>query len=310
MDDRLDNRAEVREFLSSRRARLSPQDAGLIAYGGNRRVKGLRREEVAMLAGVSVDYYIRLERGNLSGASQAVLEALSRALQLDDAEHEHLYDLARAADPGSGTSGASGVPRVSQSRRSRAAGQRVRPSIQRILDAMMDVPADVRNNRRDILASNKLGRALYSEMYADAVAGPRACQPANLARFMFLSPRARAFFPDWDRTANDLVAALRTEAGRAPGDRDLSDLIGELSVRSKEFRARWAAHNVRHHYTGVKRLHHPVVGDLELTFEVLPLPADDGLVLAVYTAESASPSDDALKLLASWAATQARSPIS
>ena len=299
-----DHRAEVREFLSSRRARLSPRDAGLIAYGGNRRVKGLRREEVAMLAGVSVDYYIRLERGNLSGASEAVLESLARALQLDEAEREHLHDLARAWAPGPA------APAAQPRRRPARPQQRVRPAIQQILDAMTDAAADVRTNHRDVLASNQLGRALYSEMYAaEAESHPGGGRPPNMARFLFLSPRARAFFPDWDRAANDLVAALRTEAGRTPGDRDLSDLVGELSVKSEEFRVRWAAHNVRHHYSGSKHLHHPVVGDLYLSFEALPIPADPGLVLAVYTAEAGSPSDDALRLLASWAATQEESAI-
>jgi transcriptional regulator with XRE-family HTH domain len=280
----VDNRTEIRQFLASRRARITPEQAGLPAYGGNRRVAGLRREEVALLAGVSVDYYTRMERGKLGGVSEAVLDALARALQLDEAERGHLFDLARAANP---------TPRT----RRRPAQQRVRPGVQRILDAIADAPADVRNGRRDILAANRLGYALYSEMYVDPV------RPANLARFVFLSPRARDFFPGWEGTANDLVANLRTEAGRNPYDRGLQDLVGELSTRSQEFRTRWAAHNVRQHQTGRKRLHHPVVGDLELTYEVLALPADPGLSLVVYGTEPGSPSHDALKLLASWAAT-------
>jgi transcriptional regulator with XRE-family HTH domain len=280
----VDNRNEIRQFLTSRRARITPQQAGLPAYGANRRVPGLRREEVALLAGVSVDYYTRLERGNLGGVSEAVLDALAQALQLDEAEREHLFDLARAA------------PTTARSPRRRPAPQRIRPGIQRILDAM-DAPADVRNGRRDILAANRLGYALYSELYLDPV------RPANIARFVFLSPRAWDFFPDWESTANDLVANLRTEAGRNPHDRALQDLVGELSTRSQEFRTRWAAHNVRHHHTGRKRLHHPVIGDLELTYEVLALPADPGLSLVVYSAEPGSASQDGLKLLASWAAT-------
>jgi transcriptional regulator with XRE-family HTH domain len=280
----VDNRAEIREFLASRRARLTPEQAGLPTFGGKRRVSGLRREEVALLAGVSVDYYTRLERGNLGGASESVLEALTRALQLDHAERDHLYNLARAAQP------------TPQTRR-RSTTRPVRPSLQRILDAMHDTPADVRNGRRDILATNRLGYALYSEMYLD----PH--RPVNVARFTFLSPRARAFFPDWETAANDIVANMRTEAGRTPYDRGLTDLVGELSTRSEEFRTRWAAHNVRHHHTGNKHLHHPVVGDLQLTFEAMSLPADPGLTLVVYSAEPDSPSHDALKLLASWAAT-------
>jgi transcriptional regulator with XRE-family HTH domain len=279
----VDNRNEIRQFLTSRRARITPGQSGLPVYGANRRVPGLRREEVALLAGVSVDYYTRLERGNLSGVSEAVLDALAQALQLDEAERGHLFDLARSANT------------TARPRRG-AVKQGVRPSVQRILDAM-DAPADVRNGRGDILAANRLGYALYSELYLDPV------RPANVARFLFLSPRAWDFFPDWEGTANDLVANLRTEAGRNPYDRGLQDLVGELSTRSQEFRTRWAAHNVRQHQTGRKRLHHPVVGDLELTYEVLALPADPGLSLVVYGAEPGSASQDGLKLLASWAAT-------
>ena len=279
----MDNRNEIRQFLTSRRARISPEQAGLPVYGANRRVPGLRREEVALLAGVSVDYYTRLERGNLGGVSEAVLDALAQALQLDEAERGHLFDLARSANP------------TARPRRG-AVKQGVRPSVQRIMDAL-DAPADVRNGRGDILAANRLGYALYSELYIDPV------RPANVARFLFLSPRAREFFPEWEGVANDLVASLRTVAGRNPHDRGLQDLVGELSTRSQEFRTRWAAHNVRQHQTGRKRLHHPVVGDLELTYEVLALPADPGLSLVVYSAEPGSPSQDGLRLLASWAAT-------
>ncbi len=281
----MDNRSEIREFLATRRARISPDQAGLPAYGGNRRVPGLRREEVALLSGMSIDYYIRLERGNLSGVSEGVLESLARALQLDDAEHAHLFDLARAAGPAA-------------KQRRKPAEEQVRPTVQRILDAMTDVPAYVRNGRRDILAANKLGYALYSELYADPV------RPVNVARFVFLSPRARDFFLDWETAANDLVAVLRTEAGRNPYDRALTDLVGELSMRSEEFRTRWAAHNVRYHRTGLKRLHHPVVGDLELSFEAMELPADPGLSLIVYSTEPGSAAEESLKLLASWAASE------
>jgi len=279
----VDNRNEIRQFLTSRRARITPERAGLPIYGANRRVPGLRREEVALLAGVSVDYYTRLERGSLGGVSEAVLEALDQALQLDEAERSHLFDLARAANTTAGP-------------RRRPAQRRVRPGVQRILDAL-DAPADVRNGRRDILAANRLGYALYSELFVDPV------RPANIARFVFLSPRAREFFPDWEGVANDLVANLRTEAGRNPYDRGLQDLVGELSTRSEAFRTRWAAHHVRQHQTGRKQLHHPVVGDLELTYEVLALAADPGLSLVVYGAEPGSASQDGLELLASWAAT-------
>jgi transcriptional regulator with XRE-family HTH domain len=282
----MDNRNEIREFLTSRRARITPDQAGLPAYGGYRRVAGLRREEVAMLAGVSVDYYTRLERGNAPGASDSVLEALSRALQLDEAEHAHLFDLVHAA----GSGGAARAPR-------RPARQQVRPSIQRILDSMSTTPAYVRNARLDVLSGNRLGRALYSPVLTSAE------QPANHARFLFLDPSAREFYIEWERQAQDTVALLRTEAGRNPHDKALSGLIGELSTRSEIFRTWWAAHNVRFHRTGIKRLHHPVVGDLSLTYEALDLAADAGLRISAYTAEPGSASEDGLNLLASWAAT-------
>jgi transcriptional regulator with XRE-family HTH domain len=279
----VDNRNEIREFLTSRRARITPDRAGLPVYGGTRRVPGLRREEVAMLAGVSVDYYTRLERGNLKGVSESVLEALTRALELDEAERAHLFDLARAAGPAT--------------RRRRPSPRRIRPSVQRILDGMTGVPAFAQNGRLDILGANSLGRALYSEMFVDPV------RPANHARFVFLNSRSLDFYRDWDRAANDTVAILRSEAGRDPYDRGLSDLVGELSTRSDEFRTRWAAHNVRIHQAGVKDFHHPVVGDLSLTFEMMELSADTGLAILAYSAEPNSRSEEALHLLGSWAAT-------
>jgi len=275
----------MRDFLVSRRARITPEQAGLPAYGGNRRVAGLRREEVALLAGVSIDYYTRLERGRAHGVSDSVLEGIARALQLDEAERAHLFDLARAAAPV--------APRAPR----RPAAQRVRPSVRRILDSMTTTPAYVRNARLDILAANRLAAALF----APILTGP--AQPANTARFLFLDPAAPAFFPDWERQAQDVVAMLRTEAGQTPHDKALSNLIGELSTRSEHFRTWWAAHNVRFHRTGTKRFHHPVVGDLTLTFEALDLAADNGLRISAYSAEPGTPSDDALKLLATWAAT-------
>jgi len=279
-----DHRAEVREFLSSRRARITPAQAGLPAYGGNRRVKGLRREEVAMLAGVSVDYYVRMERGNLSGASESVLDALARALQLDEAERDHLFDLAKAAEPG-------------RHRRTTPPAT-VRPAVQQVLDAIADAPAWVRNGRHDILAMNRLGRALYAPVLAD----PR--RPANTTRFVYLDPAAREFFVDWDRIANDAAAMLRLEAGRSPHDRKLIELVGELSTQSEIFRKRWASHDVQFHRSGRKRLRHPVVGQLDLNFESMELPSEPGLTLNVYTAAAGSPAADGLRMLASWAATQ------
>jgi transcriptional regulator with XRE-family HTH domain len=279
--DLVDPVKDIAEFLSSRRAKVTPEQVGLPSYGA-RRVKGLRREEVASLAGVSVEYYKRLERGNATGASDAVLEALARALQLDDAERAHLHDLARAVNP------------VAPKRRRSA--QRVRPVVQRIVDAM-GAPAIVRNSRVDYLSANALGRALYAPVFDSRE------QPANSARFTFLDPAAHDFYADWERTAKDLVGHLRSLAGRDPYDRELSNLVGELSTRSPEFRTWWAAHNVRDHQTGTKRHHHPVVGELELSYEVMELSADTGLTVAVYGAEPGSRSQEALDLLASWAAT-------
>jgi transcriptional regulator with XRE-family HTH domain len=280
----MDRRSETRDFLTTRRARLKPEQAGLPLYGGNRRVAGLRREEVAMLAGVSVDYYTRLERGNLSGVSESVLEALARALQLDEAERLHLFDLARQANIGSAAA-----------RTRRGPSAHVRAPVQRILDAM-SCPAYVRNGRLDVLSVNALGRAVFAPVFTGTVRQP------NLARFIFLDPAARDFYLDWAVLAQDVVALLRGEAGRDPYDRGLSDLIGELSTRSEEFRTWWAAHNVRLHRSGIKRFHHPEVGDLTLTYESLALTADEGLRLNAYSAEPGTPSADALGLLASWTA--------
>ena len=280
------NRADVRDFLVSRRAKITPQQAGLQFYGGNRRVPGLRREEVAMLAGVSADYYTRLEKGNLSGVSDGVLEAIATALQLDEAERCHLLDLARAANTRPGGATRRHVP------------QQVRPGIQLILDGMTDIPAFVRNGRLDILAVNTLGRALHSPIFAGPV------QPANFARFQFLDPAARDFYPSFGDATRTTVALLRTEAGRDPFNKSLTALIGELSTRSEEFRTLWAAHDVRLHRSGRKQFRHPAVGSLDLMFEAMALEADEGLTLTVYTAEPGTPSHDGLRLLASWAATR------
>ena len=278
-------RSEIREFLSTRRAKISPEQAGLPRYGGDRRrVSGLRREEVASLAGISIQYYTRLERGDATGISQGVIDGIAEALQLDEAERAHLLRLIE-------TAGATRPPRR------RPAQEQVRPTVQRVLDSMVGSPAFVLNGRGDILAANALGRALFAPMYADPATAP------NTARFVFLEPSARSFFRDWNKVANDTVAVLRAEAGRDPYDRRLSDLIGALSTRSDEFRVRWANHNVVIHATGAKLLHHPVVGDLDLSFESFPFATDPGHSLVTYTAEPRSPSQDALNLLASWAAT-------
>jgi transcriptional regulator with XRE-family HTH domain len=282
----VDNTDEVKAFLRSRRAKITPEQAGLTAYGRSRRVPGLRRSEVADLAGVSVEYYARLERGNLSGVSDSVLDALTRALQLDEAETAHLVALARGAGPGS------------RSRRKPPA-QLVRPSVARVLELMTDIPAFVNNRRLDVMAANPLARALYAPLFADPT------RTANHARFAFLDPRAHDFWIDWERIADDTVAILRIEAGRDPYDKALTDLVGELCTRSDAFRVRWASHNVRLHRTGLKHYHHPVVGDLHLSFEAMELGADPGLTLTLLSAEAGSSNDDALRLLASWAATHA-----
>jgi len=281
----VDPRSEIREFLTSRRALITPGDAGLPDYGGPRRVPGLRREEVAVLAGVSVPYYTRMERGDMRGASDSVLEALSRALRLDEAETAHLHDLARAAQP------------QAPSRTRRPRTPKIRPNLQWILDSMTGGAAFLRNGRLDVLGANHLGRALYSEMYTDPT------RPVNTARFVFLDPRAEDFYLDWNDAAVGCAAVLRTEAGRDPHDRDLSALVGELSTRSEAFRTYWASHNVRFLVTGTKRFHHPVVGDLELSFDRLDLAGSPGLSIYSYTAEPGSRSEEALNLLASWAAT-------
>ena len=281
-----DVRTDIREFLTTRRARISPEQAGLPIYGGaRRRVSGLRREEVALLAGISTEYYTRLERGNATGMSEGVIDGIAHALQLDEAERTHLLDLLRAA----------GTTR--RPPRRRPTPQRVRPTVQRVLDSMSGTPAFVLNGRLDVLTANALGYALFAPIYADPV------RPPNNAWFVFLNPHSGEFFRDWDTVANDTVALLRAEVGRDPYDRQLSDLIGELSTRSDDFRGRWGAHNVRIHTTGIKLLHHPVVGDLDLPFESFPLASDPSQSLLTYTAEPGSPSQDALNLLASWTAT-------
>src|ERR1700759_414214 len=233
----MDNRAQVREFLASRRARTPPSQAGLPAYGGNRRVKGLRREEVALLAGVSIDYSIRMERGDLAGASETVLDAVANALQLDEAEREHLQALARSARPAA-------------TRRTRLSPATVRPVIQQVLDAITEAPAWIRNARHDILALNPLARALYSPVLDSAVAGPTAKPPANPTGLIFPDPAAREFFVDYDRVATDAAAMLRLEAGRNPHDKALITLVGELSTQSELFRQHWAAHGVKFHRRG------------------------------------------------------------
>jgi transcriptional regulator with XRE-family HTH domain len=247
----------------------------------------VRRSEVAALAGMSVEYYAKLERGTLAGVSPGVLDAIARTLRLDEAERAHLMRLAHEAD------GSNAVLRPHR----RPRQWQVRPSLQWSLDAITAGPAIVVNNRQDLLAANHLGRAMYSDVYADPT------RPPNFGRFTFLDSAARRFYPNFDLAADMTVANLRTAAGKDPHDKGLHDLVGELSTRSDDFRRRWSAHNVRTHGTGVKTFHHHAVGDLELAYESMDLRAEPDLTMTLYAAQPASPTEDALRLLASWAAT-------
>jgi transcriptional regulator with XRE-family HTH domain len=288
----VDNRSEVREFLTTRRARITPEQVGL-PVSGTRRVPGLRRSEVAAIAGLSVEYYARLERGQIAGASTGVLDALARALQLDETEHAHLLDLARAAD---------GIPTSGRHRRRTPSRATSRSSLRWALEAITEGVAFVRDSHQNLLATNALGRAFYSPVIGEGGRTP------NLARFQFLDPASRDFYPDWDLFAEMCVGIMRAEAGRDPHDRGLQDLVGELSTHSETFRRLWADHNVRTHGAGTKRFRHPVVGELTLAYEELAITAEPGLVLMVYTAEPGSPSAQNLRLLGSWAAPD-RAPL-
>lgn len=286
----MERSTEIREFLRTRRARITPEQAGLAPQPGARRVPGLRREEVAQLAGVSVDYYIRLERGRTQGVSETVLDAVARALHLDDTERAHLFDLAQ--------------PTTVRARRRPLSPQKVRPALYRALDSL-SAPALVQGRRMDVLAANRLGYALFTDFQA------RPHRERNIARFVFLDEAARALFADWERAAGDCVATLRLYAGRHPDDPRLTELIGELSLHSDIFRRMWADHDVHAHTTGTKRLHHPIVGDLTLDYVVLAVEGDPEQTLAIYTPEPDSPSAEALGILASWtsaATTGPRSP--
>lgn len=276
----------IREFLTSRRSRLTPELVGLPDYGGRRRVQGLRREEVALLAGMSVEYYTRLERGTATGVSESILDGISRALQLDGAERTHLYDLVRAAN--NGAHPPHGRQPVRPKRVSRATRQ--------LLDAMTNIPALVQNGRLDVLAVNSMGRVLFPDMFA-------ASETPNFARYLFLDARSESFYRDWHESAEQLVALLRIEAGRFPYDRELSDLIGELNTRSQVFRKLWATHDVREHTTGAKRIHHDAVGDIEVDYQALGISDDPGLQLIAFTAAAGSASATAMQLLGNIAAT-------
>lgn len=289
----MDNRAEVREFLITRRAKLTPADVGLPDVG-QRRVPGLRRGEVAALAGVSIEYYTKLERGSLAGVSASVLDAIARALSLDDAERTHLFHLAQAAD---------GTSKMLRPRRRRRKTWTPRPSLTWVLDTITGGPALVRNGRMDLLATNQLGRAMHSSLYERST-GP----VPNFGHYTFLDEDSHRFYPDWDSAADVCVAILRTEAGRDPHDPLMHDLVGELATRSEEFQRRWSSHDVRLHGAGAKTFHHTAVGELELSYESVDMLSDPGLTLTLYAAEPASRTAEALSLLASWTAAEVPAP--
>ncbi|MDT9698882.1 helix-turn-helix transcriptional regulator [Streptomyces sp. P17] len=276
----LDRRAELSEFLRTRRARLKPEDVGLPDYGRHRRVPGLRREELAQLAGVSVAYYTRLEQGNGRNVSAEVLDSIARALRLSDAEHAHLTHLAK--------------PKQHKKKAGPARAQQVRPALRHLLDSMADVPAYISGRRSDVLAWNRMASALFGDW------GELPAQERNWARLVFLNPAYRELFVDWDQKAYDIVSYLRMDAGCHPDDPLLSALVGELSVKSEEFRRLWATHDVKEKSYGVKRLRHPLVGELTLSFESFRLMDDGEQNLITYHAEPGSPAAEALRLLASW----------
>ncbi|MFF1400600.1 helix-turn-helix domain-containing protein [Streptomyces sp. NPDC058287] len=277
---------DIKDFLMTRRAKITPDQVGLPA-SGRRRVPGLRREEVAFLAGVSAEYYVQIERGQIAGVSDEVLHAIATALQLDDVETTHLFDLARAATKAG-----------KKASRARSPRQQVTQSLQALIDSMVGAPTIVQNGRLDIVAANPLGRALYGAVYEHQP------EPPNLARFIFLADRADEIFPNWEKAADDAVALLRVEATRSPYSKAVAALVGELATRSTEFGTRWAAHDVRAHRSGTKQFHHSAVGDMTLRFEALDVASAPGLTVIGYTAEPASPSHEALMLLSSWAATE------
>jgi len=281
MDAKDAARVAVREFLTNRRARVTPTDAGLPAQGTRRRVKGLRREEVAMLAGVSPEYYVRLERGQATGPSTRVVDAVAEVLRLDDEERLHLDRLLAALTP------------ATRHRRRSTSKELVTPGIRVLLDSLDHLPAIVYNGRGDILAVNALGHALIAPVF-DTPGRP------NCARFLFLDEaRARDLLPEWDRIAADTVAMLRVEAGHHPDDTDLAELIGDLATCSTEFRLRWAANDVHSHRCGTKTYRHPLIGKVTLPFENLSVDGATGQILNVYIPRPGSPEADAIRLLAS-----------
>lgn len=287
----MDTKNDVQQFLTALRARITPEVAGLTVFGGERRVPGLRREEVAQLAGVSAAYYTRMERGDLSGVSESVLFALVRALQLNEAETAHLFDLTRAA------TGPRRAPRTKPE-------LRVSRRVTQLINTMSDVPTIAMTRLGDPVASNPLGRALFPDLF------PAGKPVLNSARYLFLDERSKVFYPDWETTAREAVSGMRLMAGQDPTDRALMALVGELATRSNEFRTWWGGHTVRTHSTGTKNIHHPIAGDMTIGYEVLALASTPGLSLMTYLPEPATPSADAMNLLRSWTANEAHAPDS
>ena len=268
---------EISDFLRTRRDRLTPAEVGFSPGGARRRVAGLRREEVALLAGISVEYYVQVERGNVRGVSEDVLAAIARALRLDDVERDHLFDLTRA------------VKQTAAPRRSTAT--EVRVPVWRVLETITDAVAFIRNGRADFVAGNALARALYADVVGTST------RPVSLPRFVFLDPRARTFYRKWSGIAEATAGSLRAEAARDPYDRDLTDLIGELSTRSDDFRRMWATNDVTAYRSGTQYFRHPIVGDLDLDYETFDLTTDIGQSLVVYCAPAGSESQNALRRL-------------
>jgi transcriptional regulator with XRE-family HTH domain len=275
----MEKRAELTEFLRTRRARLQPEDVGLRPFGGRRRVPGLRREELAQLAGVSVDYYVRLEQGRTQNVSEEVLDAVAQALRLDDDERDHLRNLAK---PGRAR------------RRPPARVERVRPGLQRLLEMAEGIPAYIVGRRCDVLAWNRMAAATFTDF------GALSPADRNWGRLIFLNEDVQALFDDWTIKARETVAFLRLRAGEFPDDPELAALVGELSVKSEDFRRWWADHNVKDKNFGSKKLHHPLVGELTLEYETFRATDNSDQVLVTYTAEADSASEAALRLLGSW----------
>ncbi|MFD8422710.1 helix-turn-helix domain-containing protein [Streptomyces sp. NPDC059466] len=276
--------AELSDFLRSRRAALTPQEVGLPWPSGARRVKGLRREELALLAGVSADYYTRLEQGRARNVSAQVLSAVADALRLTGLERRHLFSMAQ---PGLVPDGPNRPP---TSRVLKA-----RPAVRMMMEALDPTPVVLHGPRLEVIASNRMGKVLIDDFDAMPAA------ERNLVRWMFLNPRARTVYPDWAEIGAQMVAVLRVAAGEEP-DPALAELVGELTARSDAFSRAWAEYGVFQHTHGRKRFHHEAVGIMTVNYESLALPDDPGLSLLVYTADSGSPSEEKLRILSSWAA--------